>query len=221
MKDLLKMKDPDFVLENQAYIECVAPTRGCPTKPDSVPEMLFSVATKPEKICIQDDPIDKIILRITQVIKDKALGQYENWKSKKWFNPKMPFVIAVNTGDLTDIEDPTGISNVLRALFGVQYKQIDLETGEINFSHRNEVLKTNNEPVPVNYFISQDFSFVSGVLFSNKNVLDHPENLGDDCTFVNNPFAKNPVNELFVRLFKNWIASRGRENDKTILEKNY
>ena len=66
---------PDFIIENTAYIECVAPTKGDPGKPDSVPEMF--VATKPEEIRVQDVPVDKMILRITQAIKDKAsnLGQ--------------------------------------------------------------------------------------------------------------------------------------------------
>ncbi|MDD4358300.1 MAG: hypothetical protein PHY30_00615 [Candidatus Pacebacteria bacterium] len=207
---------PDFVIDNVAYIECVAPTKGDPAKPDSVPEMF--VATKPEEFRVQDVPVDKMILRITQSIKDKALDQYENWKNKNWFDSKTPFVIAVNTGDLSHIEDP-GMPNVLKALFGFQFMQINVKTGATNFSHRNEVSKTNNEPVPVNYFTSEEFGFISGVLFSAKIVLNHSENLGDDCVFVNNPFAKNSVNESFVRLFKNWTVNK--EDDKLSLKKNY
>ncbi len=211
-----KNEGPDFVIDKTAYIECVAPTKGDPTKPDSVPEMF--VATKPEEIRVQDVPVDKMILRITQVIKDKALDQYKNWKSKKWFDSKMPFIVAVNTGDLSHVEDPS-MPNVLKALFGFQFMQINIKTGASNFSHRNEVPKTNNEPVPVNYFVSQDFDFISGVLFSDKTILNHPENIGEDCIFVNNPFAKNLVNESLVGLFKNWTASK--EDDKISLKKNY
>ncbi len=207
---------PDFVFDNIAYIECVAPTKGNPAKPDSVPEMF--VATTPEEIREQDVPVDKMILRITGVIKDKALDQYENWKSKKWFDSKTPFVIAINTGDLSHIEDPT-MPNVLKALFGFQFMQIDIKTGKINFSHRDKVEKSNKEPVPVNYFINIDFSFVSGVLFSDKYVLNHPENIGEDCFFVNNPFADNPVEESLVKLFKNWTACK--ENGLISLKKNY
>lgn len=87
---------PDFVVGKNAYIECVAPTKGELAKPDSVPEMF--VATMPEKIRVQDVPVDKMILRITQAIKDKALDQYKKWKSKKWFNAKIPFIVAINTG---------------------------------------------------------------------------------------------------------------------------
>ena len=206
---------PDFVVDKIAYIECVAPTKGDPNKPDSVHEMFVVIA--PEEICVQDVPVDKMILRITGVIKDKALDQYKNWKNKKWFDSKMPFVIAVNTGDLSHVEDPS-MPNVLKALFGFQFMQINVKTGIINFSHRDKVEKSNKEPIPVNYFINNDFSFVSGVLFSDKSVLNHPENIGEDCIFVNNPFADNPVDESFVKLFKNWTASKG--NDKISLKKN-
>ena len=207
---------PDFVIDDTAYLECVAPTKGDPGKADSVPEMFM--AKTPEEISVQNVPVDKMILRITQVVKDKALDQYENWKSKKWFNPKVPFVIAVNTGDLAHAEDPS-MPNVLKALFGFEFMQINIKTGATNFSHRGKVEKSNNEPVPVNYFINENFSFVSGVIFSDKTVLNHPENIGEDFIFVNNPFADNPIDESFVKLFKNWTASK--ENNKISLRKNY
>lgn len=207
---------PDFVIDETAYIECVAPTKGDSTKADSVPEML--VARTLDEISVQDVPVDKMILRITQVIKDKALDQYENWKSKNWFKAKMPFIIAVNTGDLGHVENPS-MPNVLKALFGFQFMQINIETGVTNFSHRNSIAKSNNIPVPVNYFISTDFKFVSGVLFSDRTVLNHPDNIGEDCLFVNNPFADNPVDESFIKCFKNWIATKS--NDKISLKKNY
>lgn len=57
---------PDFVIDNIAYVECVAPTKGDPAKPDSVPEMF--VATKPEEIRVQDVPVDKMILRLSYAL---------------------------------------------------------------------------------------------------------------------------------------------------------
>jgi hypothetical protein len=143
---------------------------------------------------------------------------YQCWKNKKWFNLKMPFIIAINTGDLSHIEDPS-VPNVLKALFGLRFLQININTGVINFLYRDKVYKLNNKPVPVNYFTNEDFSFVSGVLFSDKLVLNHPENIGEDCIFVNNPFTNNPVDESFVKLFKNWTVNK--ENNKISLKRNY
>jgi len=200
-----KNKGPDFVIDKTAYVECVAPTKGDPAKHDSVPEM--HVATKLEEIHVQDVPVDKMVLRITQAIKDKALDQYGNWRNKELVDLKTPFIIAVNTGDFGHVENPS-MPNVVKALFGFQFMEINIKTGATSFSHRDKIEKTNGKPVSVNYFVDNNFSFVSGVLFSDKTILDHPENIGDDCIFVNNPFAEYPVNNEFSKLFKGWFASK-------------
>jgi len=206
----------DFIVNNKIYIECVAPTKGDPCKSNSVPEMFLAEA--PEEMHAQDVPVDKMILRITQAIKDKALDQYENWKSKNWFEQDFSFVIAINTGDLEYPED-SSMPNIIKALFGFQFLQINIKNGKTSYSHRNEIEKSNKKPVLVNYFISDSFSFVSGVLFSNKRVLNHPDNIGDDCIFVNNPFANHPVDDSVVKLFKNWNADKNGRG--VSLQKNY
>ena len=37
-----KNEGPDFIVNDNIYIECVAPTKGDPAKPDSVPEMFLA-----------------------------------------------------------------------------------------------------------------------------------------------------------------------------------
>jgi len=212
---VIKSQDdgPDFIIDKMAYIECVAPTRGEPGKPDSVPKMY--TAKTPEEIRVQDVPVDRMILRITQSIRDKALDQYEAWKKKPWFDSKTPFIIAINSGGLEHVDDPN-MPNVIKALFGFQFMQINLENRAVSYSHRDMVEKSNKSAVPVNYFLNPNFNFISGVLFSDKTVLNHPEKIGDDCVFVNNPFAKNIVDEKIAKSFKNWTADA-----KISLKKNY
>ena len=206
---------PDFIIPNIAYIECVAPTKGDPTKNDSVPEMY--IAEKLDKIVVQNVPVDKMILRISQSIKEKV-NHYKKWKGKKWFNENTPFIIAINTADLGHV-DNSCMPNVLKTLFGFQYMQINIKNRSTSYSYRDDVKKESNKVVPVNYFSNPDFNFVSGVLFSNKNVLNHPKKIGDDCIFVNNPFAKNIIDQSFVGFFNNWFASKNKNGIK--LEKCY
>lgn len=207
---------PDFIVDGNIYIECIAPTKGDPDKPDSVPEMF--VAKTPEEIRTQDVPVDQMILRITQAVKDKALDQYKRWKNKKWFQKNSPFVIAVNTGDLQYPQDYLGIPLVIKALFGLQFLQIS-QKGDKSFSWREKIKKSDSVDVPVNYFVNEKYKFVSGVLFSDKTVLNHPEDIGDDCIFINNPFSGYPVNKKFTELFKSWSAKKG--SNGIILQKNY
>lgn len=205
---------PDFVINKQLYVECIAPTKGKPGKSNSVPPMY--VAAKPSEIMVQDVPVDKMILRITQALKNKALDQYEKWKSKAWFDANKPFIVAINIGDWEYPQDYLGIPLVVKALFALQYMQIS-QNGDQGFSWRNEIAK--GAGVPVNYFANDSFSFVSGVIFSDKTVLNHPEVIGDDCIFINNPWATRPTEESFNKLFKNWLAIK--EKDGMRLVKNY
>jgi len=213
---LSQNEGPDFIVDRNIYLECIAPTKGDTRKPDSVP--LMHVATNPREMIAQDVPTDKMILRITQAFREKALAQYNSWKDKKWFDLKKPFVIAINTGDLEHVEDPN-MPNVLKALFGFQFLQINIKTGATSFSYRDLLNKTNHAPVAVNIFLDSNFSFVSGVLFSSDLVLNHPENIGDDCIFVNNPFADNQVDESFIRPFKSWTANK--EDNEVRLTKDH
>jgi len=206
---------PDFIISNIAYIECVAPTKGDPTKNDSVPEMY--IAERLDEIIAQDVPVDKMILRTSQSIKEKA-KKYKKWREKKWFNQNIPFIIVMNTADL-DYPEDSSMPNVIKALFGFRFMQINLKNKKRSYSHRKKIEKLNKSPVFVNYFTNEDFSFVSGVLFSSKAVLSHPANIGDDCVFVNNPFAKYPADKNFAKLFNNWFANKNKNGIN--LEKFY
>lgn len=207
---------PDFVVNDNIYIECIAPTKGDSSKADSVPEIHIANIKKRERPMVQDVPVDEMILRITQALKDKGLGQYAKWKSNNWFDKKAPFIIAINTGDLKFPQDYLGIPLVIKALFGLQFLQIT-RNGHKSFSWREEIKK--GKGVPVNYFTNYNFKFISGVIFSDQIVLNHPDNIGDDCIFVNNPFAKNPITDSLAKLFKNWNTSR--DSSGVNFTKNY
>jgi hypothetical protein len=49
-------------------------------------------------------PVEKIILRIAQAISNKAL-QYNSWKKNSWFDPKAPYILAINLADLRQVTE--------------------------------------------------------------------------------------------------------------------
>ena len=205
---------PDFIIDNTIYIECIAPTKGDSDKINSVPEM--TVAKSFSEMIVQNVPVDKMILRMTQCIKDKAIIQYKNWKTKKWFNKNASFIIAINTGDLGNIQDYLGIPLIIKALFGLQFLQIN-QKGKKSFSWRNQINK--GAGVPVDFFTNNDFDFISGIIFSDSCVINNFDNLGKDCVFVNNPFAVNPVDFNFIEKFKYFDAKI--DEDKIEIKKKY
>lgn len=56
-------EEPDFIVNNNIYIKCIAPTKGNDSKVNSVPEM--HVAKSFSEMIDQNVPVDKMILRMT------------------------------------------------------------------------------------------------------------------------------------------------------------
>jgi len=195
---------PDFFLNDGTYIECIAVSKGKFGSADSVPEPY--IASSINNIICQDVPTDKMLLRITSAIKEKGIDKYNNWMQKRWFNNKSPYVIAINSAELFYPQEPFGIPLVIKALFGLEYLQIN-ESGRESFSFRDFIYK-NESPVPVSFFRSAKYSGISGVIFSDKYVLSSFENIGSDCIFVNNPFAENRVNSEFYEKFRSFKADK-------------
>jgi hypothetical protein len=199
-----KDEGPDLIVNDNIYIECVAPIKGDVKSKDSVPEIQS----------FGEMPTDEIILRITQSLKYKALEQYDKWKSKQWFDPKSPFIIAINIGDFGYFIDITILEKIL---FSIGPPQINFNKStnesKVTYSNIEKIFKSNQETVNLGLFtdkFQEEYKVISGVIFSNTDVLNHPENLGDDCIFVNNPLAENSVPEWFMNLFK-YLVNKGQE----------
>lgn len=195
-------KGPDFIIADKEYIECVACSRGDLDKQDSVPEMF--VARSLGEMQVQDVPVEKMILRITSVVKDKH-EKYQKWDN---IDKNKPFIVAVNTAELQHPQDYLGIPLIIKALFGLQFLRIS-QSGDESFSWRKNAEKSDSL-IPVDGFTNDLYKGISGIIFSDRNVISHPDKIGEDCIFVNNPFAKNPVDLERFSFLKRWYAENGK-----------
>lgn len=202
-------KGPDLIVDNSIYIECIAPTNGDLTKPNSVPKVDYSKCLN--KVVLESLPTEQMILRVTHSIGEKE-KQYQGWLKKEWVDREKPFIIAINTGSLDHLQEDDFI---LKVLFGLDCIQIS-ESGKISHRWREHLVKDGAD-ISVTGFTNAEKGFISGILFSNTTALNHPENLGDDCVFVNNPYANNPVGQNFVSLFDRFQA----ELDNGVLKINF
>ncbi len=197
-------KGPDFLVNSggkSIYVECIAPNTGDKDSPYSVPELKVGH----EIACVQDVPFDKMILRITQAINEKR-QKYLTWRGKDWFKDVIPYVIAINSGAFRFPQNYLGIPLVIKALFGLEFLQVTPDR-QLSFSWRNDIPKGVSS-VPVTYFANDSFKEVSGVIFSDKNVLYHPDKIGDDCIFINNPYASIPYSVDCFPFLKKWHAEK-------------
>ncbi|MDL2285857.1 hypothetical protein LJC24_00265 [Desulfococcaceae bacterium OttesenSCG-928-F15] len=204
---------PDFVVNDGLYLECIAPTKGNLNNKDAVPEIHYTRFG--EKPCAFPLPEREILLRITQAIKEKADKHYNKWRKKSWFRPDLPYVIAINIGDLEHPENPK-MPYVVKALFGVSHMYVEFVQGtnysSYGWQFRNEIQRGSGSSVAVDCFMSSCLSHVSGVLFSNDTVLNHLVYTDRECLFVNNPFTENLIPLDFVSYFNGWEARREGEN---------
>lgn len=188
---------PDFIVDSKEYVECVAVERGDPTKPNSVPPVEISTLNN---VKIGDNPVDQMILRMTSAIKDKLLI----YKNCKLIDKTKPFIIAVNTAQLEHIQDYIGIPLIIKALFGINFLQIHQDRRQ-DFSWRSSI-KKEEQDIPVNIFTNDSCKEISGIIFSDKLIINRSEKIGEDCIFINNPNAINQVESNRYSFMKNWRA---------------
>lgn len=166
--------------------------------------------------------VDRIKMRITQSVKEKA-EKFSKWAGKQAIDTSLPYVIALNTADLGYMEDPL-MPHVVSALFGTDNRIVSPGQSGIKnpqgwtFTPEVNRLK-NGAPVSLIDFLSDKYSMVSGILFSNETVIDNLKNEDGSYILVNNPFATHTIPESFSSHFKRWIAERN--GDTFTLKKEY
>lgn len=181
---------PDFVInkdkENEIFIEAVACERG--TAEDAVPEMF--IANKSEKMIAQNIPHDEMLLRLANSL-DSKYKKYKDFVEEK----RKPYVIAINRGDLQHVDMDTYL--IFKVLFGLGYLSLNIPLGggmaTNSWTRREYIKKKNGEKVSMTFFEKEEHNIVSAVIYSYKDVLNHPEVIGSDCIVVHNPKAKFPL----------------------------
>jgi hypothetical protein len=57
-------------------------------------------------------------------------------------------------------------------------------------------------PIDLNLFLTDKYKEISAIIFCSNNIINAPEKLGDDCLFIPNPHAKNPIDPKMYYFFK-------------------
>lgn len=192
---------PDFFINNEYYVECVACNEW--TGENKVIEVAYEVLS----------PIDctyheKQLLRITSVI-DEKIKKYNNDIEKKIIDPNRPFILALNSAKLWDFQSYGDIPLILQAVIGFQWFQYSNKWKK-NFLHRDKIIKKPTDAlIGLNIFENDTFKEISGIIFCDQYVINHPDNIWDDCIFINNPFTRNPINiHAFSFLKRRYIEAK-------------
>jgi len=195
--DSLNNHGPDFYVgewwNKKYYIECNAPGVGDEKKADTLPKLEVGSSSLPS---------DQFQLRLTFGLKEK-LEKYRNYLQKGVVNDSDCLIIAISNiklsqyGSLMDYP----ITVIDKVLFGIHNPVINLETSNMYLSKRCSISKSNNSKVQVNLFSDEKYRIISGVIYSNIDILNlnYPENPEKTFIFRENPNANNKISGEFLQ----------------------
>lgn len=195
--DTLNNHGPDFYVgewwNKKYYIECNAPGLGDEKKADTLSKLKFGVFSLPS---------NQFQLRLTFGLKEK-LEKYRKYIQEGVVNDSDCLIIAISNiklsqyGSLMDYPVPV----IDKVLFGIHDPVINLETGNMHLSKRCSISKSNNSKVPVSLFSDEKYRIISGVIYSNIDILNlsYPENPEKTFIFRENPNANNKLSGEFLQ----------------------
>ena len=176
------------------WVEAIAPTRG--HGPDAVPEIVHGVAT-----CV---PNEQFILRLSAAIMEK-FNKYKQYLSNGTVEPNDPYVIAINAYSIPYYLNETNVPRIASAVFpiGDPYVVINrrtLQSVSQGVQYRDGIAKLNGTVIPTTSFLNEEFSGISGVIYSCTTIWNYPPQLGQIAYFIHNPLAKNHLPRGWLEL---------------------
>lgn len=181
---------PEFYFvhnHRKIWVEAVAPGPG--TTSDRVPEIRYGDVSRV--------PTEKILLRFTNALDEKR-RKYLTALSKGIIHQSDLYLLAMNSRRIPHAPFGNTMPFFVQALlpFGNLAVVIDTNTGEISdtfFQSRESVIKASGAPVSTKAFLDSQFGFVSAVLHSAVDCVNHPQLLGGDFSVLHNPLASHSL----------------------------
>jgi hypothetical protein len=202
-------KGPDVCLKVnniKIWIEAVAPSGG--EGPDAIVQPKLEIG----QIHWFKPPEEKIILRYLNAIFTKYSG-YNTYLVDGIIKKGEPYIIAVNGRRVPFSKTDDDIPYIVKAVlpFGNFEVDVNFETNEIvdqRYSYRSEITKANNSIVPTYIFLDKEYSGISGILFSNSDLLNRPLISGTEFIFIHNPLADSPLSRGWLPIgYEYWVDS--------------
>jgi len=193
---------PDLLLEFgdlRVWVEAVAPKPG--TASDAVPvPVVNGVAELPMRECL---------LRLTQTMTDKR-DKLRNYMKRGIISKGDCTLIAMSAcalnqfGPLLDWPFPV----MLRVLAGADNLTIPLDKSSESFSIRTEAItRDSGSKVELALFYCEEFSSISGVLYSDEDPFNAPMVAEDSFQLFINPKAKVRVPKGITTKITTWRQS--------------
>jgi hypothetical protein len=196
-----KGKGPDFdactPAGKRVYIEAV--TKGPGKEPDAVPRPNFGSGG------MEPEPWDQIVLRIRAAISEKSC-QHASHVNSGIIDPAVPYVIAVNIGNIPGASVSDAPPTITRACLGINSLRVVFtpdRTSEVFLTQCDAIFKASKSPVDTRIFWDSEYSWLSGMLLSDVNAFRVPPGT---FQFLHNPGAEQPVDRGWLPIgSEHWV----------------
>jgi len=185
----------------RVWIEAIAPTSG--DGPDAVPELAYDMIAR------TFDSEESILLRLRSGIEDKTRKR-RTYMEDGVIADSEPYIIALNGRKIDAAIVEEGIPYIVKAVYplGDSPWRIDVVTEtvtELPPAHRPAVEKANKSEVATTCFLDEQYSGISGVLYSRADVF----NRRDDWRFVHNMVGLNRLARGWLKVGKEYWPEEG------------
>jgi hypothetical protein len=192
---------PDFLVENDGkriFTEAICPGPGDESNPNSVPPIVYGAPIA------KAVPVAQIVLRIRSALEGKK-RKYEQYLAEGIVSPNDVCVIAVSSSKLSpraNLWPPA----IMRATHGsgnpyVIFGQGEGVVGE-GIESCESIPKVNGQEIDTRFFLSEDNSLISAVLYSDSSFFSLVFDLLGESMIIHNPKARVPLPQGFIKRIK-------------------
>lgn len=190
----------EFYLEiagRRTWIEAIAPRPG--TSPDAVPPLktINEMIAEGQEPIAQPVPEEQILLRLTHALWEKA-KKHKIDIGKKRVAESDSYVLAINGWESSWFRGEPRIPFIVKATLGFGGLAVPINIAshtheEPYWNYRSEITRQNGQTVSTIPFLSQDYSGISGIIYSHTDIFNVDKPYGRELLFLQNPFATNKV----------------------------
>jgi hypothetical protein len=192
---------PDFVVEKdgkRVFIEAICPGPGDERNPNSVPPIVYGAPIA------QEVPVAQIVLRIRSALEEKK-RKYTQYLEEGIVSASDVCIIAVSSSKLSpraNLWPPA----IMRATHGLGNRYVVFGQGEAVVGEGIEscesIPKVNGQEIDTKFFLSEDNSLISAVLYSDCSFFSLVFDLFDESMIIHNPKAYVPLLQGFFKRIK-------------------
>ncbi len=213
---LTRSEGPDIEIDDslrRIFLEAIAPSEGVSNNPDKVRRLeINTVKAMPV-------PEREILLRYSGAIAEKY-KKYQIYLKQGIVSPSDCYIIALNSCKIEtaiiDMTNTNDLPRIVKVVLPIADKVISVSSTQkvtVSYDYRPNISRSSGSLIPTNLFLVDKYSGLSGILYSDSDVVKHPNRAGHEFIFIHNPKSmQNAIPNEYFKLGIEYFVELGKIN---------